>query len=326
MPWDPAPPPITTPTVPSNVAKTEDSPVPSAGGLPPSALPSNYPTGPQIKSEPGLEPSFPRANGYGPEQIAAARAGNLMQQQYGARAEASSAAVYQQAGLPVPGQQRPVNMPVPSQGQQQRPPPQQVSYQQQQQQQQQRNALSASQTDGSGDTPETWDGIRAHARSGDKHGRVTVDGMIRAKIESDAAITDSGLMQPLDNLKSSKSKKRKMPGHRSTPVASSSTGPTIPQLDGGLDDDDALKKEEDKEEKPAVDDDVINSDLDDSEDEARDEAGDDENEGQILETILCTYDKVQRVKNKWKCTLKDGILATDNKEYLFHKANGEFEW
>ena len=38
------------------------------------------------------------------------------------------------------------------------------------------------------------------------------------------------------------------------------------------------------------------------------------------------YDKVQRVKNKWKCTLKDGVLNANGKEWLFHKGNGEFEW
>jgi len=38
------------------------------------------------------------------------------------------------------------------------------------------------------------------------------------------------------------------------------------------------------------------------------------------------YDKVQRVKNKWKCTLKDGVLLVNGKEYVFHKATGEYEW
>jgi transcription initiation factor TFIIA large subunit len=34
----------------------------------------------------------------------------------------------------------------------------------------------------------------------------------------------------------------------------------------------------------------------------------------MVDYMLCTYDKVQRVKNKWKCTLKDGILTTNKKE------------
>lgn len=45
-----------------------------------------------------------------------------------------------------------------------------------------------------------------------------------------------------------------------------------------------------------------------------------------MDNILCTYDKVQRVKNKWKCTLKDGVMSVGGKEWVFHKGMGEFEW
>jgi transcription initiation factor TFIIA large subunit len=27
-----------------------------------------------------------------------------------------------------------------------------------------------------------------------------------------------------------------------------------------------------------------------------------------------------------KCTLKDGVLTVNGKEYIFHKATGEYEW
>jgi transcription initiation factor TFIIA large subunit len=30
--------------------------------------------------------------------------------------------------------------------------------------------------------------------------------------------------------------------------------------------------------------------------------------------------------NNRKCTLKDGVLTVNGKEYVFHKAAGEFEW
>ncbi|KAJ7126692.1 transcription factor IIA, alpha/beta subunit-domain-containing protein [Mycena epipterygia] len=34
--------------------------------------------------------------------------------------------------------------------------------------------------------------------------------------------------------------------------------------------------------------------------------------------VFCTYDhKVARVKNKWKCVLKDGVIHTNGKDYLF---------
>lgn len=58
------------------------------------------------------------------------------------------------------------------------------------------------------------------------------------------------------------------------------------------------------------DEDAINSDLDDP-DELDNPANE---EAEIQEVMLCTYDKVQRVKNKWKCTLKDGILRVDGSE------------
>lgn len=74
----------------------------------------------------------------------------------------------------------------------------------------------------------------------------------------------------------------------------------------------------------SLDSDDINSDLDDSDDDAEnsDEDGDD-GEGMI---ILCLYEKVLRNKNKWKCTLKDGIANINGKDYAFAKASGESEW
>ncbi len=84
-----------------------------------------------------------------------------------------------------------------------------------------------------------------------------------------------GLMLPLKEA----TKGRGRPGK-----PRSADGPA--QFDG-LDDD--IKSEEDDE-------DAINSDLDDP-DEGRDEdEDDDESMGHMM---LCMYDKVQRVKNKW---------------------------
>jgi len=71
-------------------------------------------------------------------------------------------------------------------------------------------------------------------------------------------------------------------------------------------------------------DEEIGSDLDDSDDEelGEEEEGDDGGR----DSVLCTYDKVQRVKNKWKCVLKDGIMHINGKDYLFSKCTGEFDW
>jgi hypothetical protein len=82
---------------------------------------------------------------------------------------------------------------------------------------------------------------------------------------------------------------------------------TIPQTDGQDDDDD-----EEEDDEPGDSD--INSDLD-------DEDSEDEN----VETdhlILCQYEKVSRIKNKWKCVLKDGVVNINGKDYLFNKVSG----
>jgi len=42
--------------------------------------------------------------------------------------------------------------------------------------------------------------------------------------------------------------------------------------------------------------------------------------------VLCQFEKVTRVKNKRKCNLKAGVMHLNGKDYLFHKATGEFEW
>jgi transcription initiation factor TFIIA large subunit len=83
-------------------------------------------------------------------------------------------------------------------------------------------------------------------------------------------------------------------------------------------------------------DEIIDSDLDDSDDEHKDDA-DEEGEGD-LDIVFCTYDKVslgvvgvavksdvcqvQRVKNKWKTTFKDGMVHINGKDYLFAKCTG----
>jgi transcription initiation factor TFIIA large subunit len=68
----------------------------------------------------------------------------------------------------------------------------------------------------------------------------------------------------------------------------------------------------------------INSDLDDSEDELNSGAEDEDEEGGMI--MLCLYDKVQRVKNKWKYILKDGVANINGKDYVFSKGSGESEW
>ncbi|KAG6678182.1 hypothetical protein I3842_14G067600 [Carya illinoinensis] len=42
--------------------------------------------------------------------------------------------------------------------------------------------------------------------------------------------------------------------------------------------------------------------------------------------VLAQFDKVTRTKSRWKCSLKDGIMHINNKDILFTKATGEFEF
>lgn len=59
----------------------------------------------------------------------------------------------------------------------------------------------------------------------------------------------------------------------------------------------------------------LDEDLDD------DEPGEAEEGGNL---VVAQYDKVVRNKNRWKCTMKHGIVHIDGREYVFSKATGEF--
>ncbi|KAJ3325432.1 hypothetical protein HDV06_004291 [Boothiomyces sp. JEL0866] len=81
--------------------------------------------------------------------------------------------------------------------------------------------------------------------------------------------------------------------------------PKVKQLDGEDSDDD------EDDENDGGDSEGIGSDLDDDED--------DEN-APTDHLILCQYEKVTRIKNKWKCTLKDGIVNINGRDYVFNRA------
>jgi len=119
------------------------------------------------------------------------------------------------------------------------------------------------------------------------------DRLMRRQIEDLQQRFENGLLLPMDNQEHTRHRKR-VSARRVGANATSRLG-SIPQLDG-----------EDEE-----DEDAINSDLDSSSDEAGNNADEEDEE---IDHVLCTYDKVQRVKNKWKCTLKDGIMSANGKE------------
>ncbi|KAF6150848.1 hypothetical protein GIB67_020931 [Kingdonia uniflora] len=74
---------------------------------------------------------------------------------------------------------------------------------------------------------------------------------------------------------------------------------------------------------------------DDSDDEPLNENDDDdeiydfdgiEDPANTVDLVLSQFEKVNRTKSRWKCTLKDGIIRINNKDILFSKANGEFDF
>ncbi|KAI5359442.1 putative transcription factor IIA, alpha/beta subunit, transcription factor IIA, beta-barrel [Septoria linicola] len=362
MPWDPKPQP---PQPQQPIA--QPAPPNSVNGLP--ANPYSYDSpqpisnGQQIKREPGIDHQYHGLpnGGYAPNngppvpaQGGAARAQQLMQQQFG-NAAAPSLAAMQRGGLALPGQQqqqqlpKPQGAPLPQQGgpaaaQHQFQQQQAAAMARQQQQLQQQQAQprikvendspqiqqggfqhpNYSQTDGADEEDDLaqWKAMLAERRAAHAQRSHQADSMMRDQVMSLTADLQSGLMVPLRDQPSSRVKNKKRSAAEQSLTASSSTsmaGPSIPQLDGDEDED---------EEKPNVKDeddpDAINSDLDDDDDEGQGAMGDDDDE--FGDSILCTYDKVQRVKNKWKCTLKDGVMSVNGKEWVFHKGMGEFEW
>lgn len=353
MPWDPKP---TLPVQPSSAAPAANGTPNGSNGVTPAdygGYDNKTPLAngqPHIKTEPGTEQQYnglPPMNTY-PQQTGqqggAARAAQLMQQNYGSQAAASLNALQQQrGGLALPGQPaRPQGLQLPAQN------PQQIQQQYTQQQRQnmmrQQQQLQAQQqqpgikveggspnvsqggfsqqanygqTDGADEGMDEWRTMLVERRAlHAKHGQ-QADRMMRDQVAQLSRDLESGLMIPLDKQSSRKSTGRSLTAKKPRSISGEST-PKVPQLDGDEDDEKLDIKDEDDE-------DAINSDLDDSDDD-QGPGGDEDDEDEAADKILCTYDKVQRVKNKWKCTLKDGVLNTGGKEYLFHKAQGEFEW
>lgn len=160
----------------------------------------------------------------------------------------------------------------------------------------QQNGVNYSQTDGSDEAAlDEWNRYITERRRISSAQVAQNDGMMRRQIEELQHRLENGLLLPLDEQKSH-SRHRKRVSPRRAGTNGSSRLASIPQLDGEM-------EEEDE--------DAINSDLDSSSDEAGNNADEEDEE---IDHVLCTYDKVQRVKNKWKCTLKDGIMSANGKE------------
>ncbi|KAI1459999.1 transcription factor IIA, alpha/beta subunit [Annulohypoxylon moriforme] len=334
FPWDPKPDPPApaaaaqptpapepTPQAPTNGASYNQQHAPQPQGLTmPGSQPSRDPaikSEPGVKTEPGLEPTtaFPQVQQG--SDVVQERVSQQLQSLYGDRAAASINKLQQTFNNGQPqnaqrpgGQPVPQNYPAQFQGhpqQQYRPTMPPNAQQQQRAQMQNGQRPPQSQMDGASDAGGHIGVLMRRSQAGDvEMGRVEIDNLLHAQIAAKAkAMEGGGLMVPLQRT----GKGKAIVSHHRTPT---SGGPS--QFDGpGADD--GMKDE-------VSDEDAINSDLDDPDDNPEEE-DEDEDGGQIM---LCMYDKVQRVKNKWKCVLKDGVLSVNGKDYVFHKATGEYEW
>jgi transcription initiation factor TFIIA large subunit len=327
FPWDPPEPEPVQPTPEPQKAhpqqQQQQQPIKQENGAP--AAYQNG--GVKIKTEPGMEqqygtpiaPAQPPATLHDP-QLAAMRAHQNIAQKFGPQQQLQ-ARPQNGGGLVLPGMN-----PAPQQ-QQQRPTTAQQG--------------GIPQHDGADDVD-----VDSIAIEG--YGSVTreeADRILLRRIgaaERERAKATEELSEALRNLKTSSQKSGRSRRRRqkdayeaandsstSYPYASSSAAenfpsltspataavPPVPRQLDGVDSDGPEDNDE-------VDEDAINSDLDDPEDDEIDN----EDEDEIPQIMLCMYDKVQRTKNKWKCVLKDGVLTINQKEYVFHKANGEYEW
>jgi transcription initiation factor TFIIA large subunit len=298
-----------TPTIPSSSGTYHQPMAASAQNYVPPPPQNNAP---RVKTEPGLESPTTQAPFQAPvltnpnATTAQQRAAQHLQANYGQRAAASINAI--QGNVPQQSQntqqgmqqqqqaysqQQMAQMQGQSQSQSQATPAQRpqmtqeqyrqaIAAQMQQRMQNQGNNVGNAQTDGAGDGLEESFGVVK--RGSEVMGRVEIDGLIRAKIAAmGQSMEGGGLMLPLKQASNAQSRLRQVAHQPRVGKA---------QNDGGDSDDedkDGIKDED-------LDEDAINSDLDDPEDGLNDEEDDDEGLGHIM---LCMYDKVQRVKNKW---------------------------
>ena len=215
--------------------------------------------------------------------------------------------------------QAPANGPYVKQEPDQKPAPQSLQYPPNMQQPQQ-HQVHPSQIDGATDSLAEWKAEIARRRelaAQKPDQKASNDRLLHEHFQKlQQRMEGGGLMLPFDKHQQSRKRESFVTDAASVPSLSTATEglSTLSSAQG-----DAPADDEDEDEK---DEDAINSDLDDPPDPADDE----NNEENVTQIMLCTYDKVQRVKNKWKCTLKDGIVRVGGTDYVFHKGQGEFEW
>lgn len=67
--------------------------------------------------------------------------------------------------------------------------------------------------------------------------------------------------------------------------------------------------------------DELGSDLDDEDEDVADAV-----EENVTDLALCQYEKITRVRNRWRGVLRAGIVHINGRDYCFSRANMDFDW
>jgi transcription initiation factor TFIIA large subunit len=260
MPWDPKP--VAQPVAVPSAYKDEQEdlmlPQPGDAGMPGQAMPEIKYEQP-IKQEPRYDTAYGGMATY-PGSAINPMARERARNLLQQQFGSQANASIQAAGLPQ--QPRPLSLPGQQRAQQSQGQRAPQGYHQQ-------GGLGAAQHDGA--AAAEWADLAAQTRAGEAD-RSRVDGMLREQLDALAADLDGGVFSSVSRAPKKKSKRAGQP-----PAPSG----VVPQVDG-----EAVTAPED----------AINSDLDDTDDELDQQQVEDD--GVMSEMILCTWDKVNRVKNK----------------------------
>jgi len=307
LPWDPPPVPIKEQTLPSN-AKHIPQTLPSNANAVNTTPAPQVPSAPPLKGESGVAfssqlppppnyqvPSFPQ----GQPLTARERAAQNLHDNFGHRAGAQIAQLQSnQSRVPLQPAGSPTNTFIKQEDSQGSlsgvqdfhtgVPPQSAA------------PIRTSQTDGASEELDDWKAEYARRKALAVSQGVESDRLMKAQfMAKQQEIEAGGLLLSLDERDTLNPKVRRRVNDLQGNIPAQPPSIARAQGDATGDDDDDVEDE-----------DAINSDLDDPDDLGANEE-DGENTDQVM---LCTYDKVQRVKNKWKCTLKDGVLRVEGNE------------
>ncbi|CAF3133626.1 unnamed protein product [Rotaria socialis] len=124
-------------------------------------------------------------------------------------------------------------------------------------------------------------------------------------------------------------KKKKKPKYIKVSIQLDGTGPPVGD-------------DEDEDDESELEGNDVGDELDDDDDEDGNEEGkedpnplcsdddvSDDEPTQLFDTdnvVVCQYDKISRIKSKWRFILKSGVMNIEGRDYVFSKATGEAEW